>query len=205
MTRSSSPRSSCPTSSSSPPAAHCTSASIVRASSSTSSTSVPAGSPSGPSGRSVHGGLGETPTRRTPPLTLSSVPSGSVGMVAEQAVRASASSAAPAIVRLTIASQPRWCPGASRATGCRSAAGAAQVLLGAAVQPLVHPDAHEVVLVRLLALALADAPAHEAEHREVGVRERGPLLVDPDPAGDPAQGAAVVAVVGPHVGHVLVG
>src|SRR5690554_1374086 len=89
-------------------------------------------------------------------------------------------------------------PGVVRASSARP------VLLLGAVEPLVHPDADEVVLVRLLARALADAPAHEAEHREVGVREPRSLLVDADAAGDPAQGAPVVTVVGPHVGHVLV-
>src|SRR5690625_4432176 len=112
MTRSSSPRSSRPMRSSSPPGTHSTWAWIDCAKSSTRRTSVPSGSSPVPPGRSVHGGFGETPTRSIPPVTRSSVPSGSVGIVTEHPPRASRSTAAPAIILATELVNPHFRPAA---------------------------------------------------------------------------------------------
>src|SRR5690606_14801026 len=201
MTRSSSLRSSRPMRSSSPPVPHSTTASICTANCATSDTSVPAGSPSGPSGRSVHGGFGDTPTRSVPPLTRSRVPSGSVGMVAEQPASRSTARITAVVKRLVIP-VVNPVPGEVHPEAGALVAGCSGV--GARVELPSHPEADEVVVVRLVAEPFAHLPPAEAEHREVGVGERRTLLVAQESAGVPAERPLVLAVLGPDGTHVLV-
>src|SRR5690625_100335 len=136
MTRSSSPRSSRPMRTSSPPGTHSTSAPIDAANPSTRSTSLPSGSASGPPGRSVQGGFGETPTRSVPSVTRSSVPSGSEGMVAEQPVTASSTvAAAPTKVLVIATFQPEGRGSARRGVPAAACAGPS----GVSSQRRLHP------------------------------------------------------------------